>query len=373
MNFEYTKEQLELKNEVAEFARAESTKPQRECEEEEGIFPEDLFLSMGQKCWTGPIVPLEYGGMGKGAMEYAIIIEELTKEGLLSPQTNVQAEKSILVAGTEEQKKRYLPRLANGEFTSAQAISEPNAGSSFKNLETIAVKDGEYYVIKGHKKHINLAKEAGVFILLTKTESGLTEFLIDKDSDGVKFVKAEGMAGRTAPMYDIYLDCRIPKTQILGREGGALDIFLQTFNLSRIGNASQFIGIGRGCLDRAVKYAKERVVGSRHVTDFQGIKWTIAELYANLEAAKLARDRAAWMEDNGIEHILETAVAKYLAGEAAEKIANKCFSLVGSHACYRGTMYERFLLGVKAMQVGGGTSEIMLNNIASQVMMLQGF
>jgi len=373
MNFEYTKEQLKLKKDVADFAKVEAAKPQREYEEEEGIYQEDLFLSMGKRCWTGPIVPIEYGGMGKGAMEYSIIIEELTKEGLISPQTNVQAEKSILVAGTDEQKKRYLPRLANGEFTSAQAISEPNAGSSFKNLETAAIKDGEYYVIRGHKKHINLAKEAGVFILLTKTESGLTEFLIDKDTEGVKFVKADAMAGRTAPMYDIYIDCRVPKTQILGGEGGALDIFLQTFNLSRIGNASQFIGIGRGCLDLAVKYARERVVGSRHVTDFQGIKWIIAELYANLEAASLARNRAAWMEDNGIEHILETAVAKYLAGEIAEKIATKCFSLVGSHACYHGTMYERFLLGVKAMQVGGGTSEIMLNNIASQALMLEGF
>ena len=201
----------------------------------------------------------------------------------------------------------------------------------------------------------------------------MTEFLIDKDTDGVKFVKADPIAGRSAPMYDIYLDCRIPKSQMLGKDGGALEVFIHTFNLSRIGNASQFIGIGRGCLELAVKYAKAREVGSRHVTDFQGIKWIIAELYANLEAAKLARDRAAWMEDNGIEHSLETSVAKYLAGDVAERIATKCFSLVGSHACYRGTPYERFLLGVKALQAGGGTQEIMLNNIANQALLLEGF
>jgi butyryl-CoA dehydrogenase len=368
MDFEYTPEQLELKKQIADFAKKEALDPKRKLEEADSIFPWDLYKKMGERGWTGVIVPKVYGGLGKGPIEYSIIMEELSKEMLISPQATVQTEKSILSAGTEEQKRKYLPKLASGEYVSAQAISEPDAGSSFKNVKTTAMKEGTSYVIRGHKAHINLAKEAGVFTLLTQTENGLTEFLIDKDTPGVRFEKGDPIAGRAAPIYDILLDCRIHEEQLLGEIGGALQVFLSTFNLSRIGNASQFIGFARGCLELAVTYAKNRIVGGQRVTEFQGIQWIIAELVADLEVAKLARDRAAWMEEKRIEHNLETSVAKYVAGEVAEKVVSKSFSLVGSKACYYGSPFERYLREVKTLQVAGGTSEIMKNNIARQVL-----
>ncbi len=368
LDFEYTPEQLELKREVADFAKAEATKPERKLEEANSTCSWDIHKKMSEKGWVGIIVPKAYGGQGKGALEYSIILEEAAKELLRDPNTSVQTQKSILSAGTEEQKRKYLPKLASGEYVSAQAISEPEMGSSFKNIKTTARKDGKFYVIKGHKAHINLAKESGVFPLLALTDKGLTEFLIEKDTPGVRFEKGDPIGTRAAPIYDIFLDCRIPEEQLLGKEGGALDIFLATFNLSRIGNASRFIGYARGVLEKAVPYAKNRVVGNHHVTDFQGIQWIIAELVVDLEAAKLARDKAAWMADKGIEHGLATATAKYLAGEVAERAISKAFSLVGSYACYYGTPFERYMREIKTLQVAGGTSEIMLNTIARQVL-----
>ncbi len=368
MDFELTSEQLELKKEVAHFAKVESADPNRNVEETESIFPWQLYRKMAQKGWLGILVPTCYGGQGKGAIEYSIIMEELSKELLITPQATVQTEKSILGAGTEEQKKKYLPNLANGTFLAAQAISEPDAGSSFKNMKTTATKKGDSFFIKGHKSHINLAREADVFALLAVTDKGLTEFLIDKNTGGIQFEKGNPIAGRSAPIYDIFLDCRIHENQLLGELGGGIHVFMLTFDLSRIGNASQFIGFARGILDLAVTHAKSRNVGNHRLTDFQGIQWIIAELAVDLELAKLARDKAAWMEDKGLEHNLETSVAKYFAGEAAEKIVCKSSSLLGSQACYYNSPYERYLREIKTLQVAGGTSEIMKNNIARRVL-----
>jgi butyryl-CoA dehydrogenase len=368
MDFEYTPEQLKLKKEVADFARSESADPRRKLEEAESIFPWEFYRKLGERGWLGVIVPKRYGGQGKGAIEYAIIMEELSKELLITPQATVQTEKSILGAGTEEQKEKYLPKLASGAFLAAQAISEPDAGSSFKNMRTAATKKGDSFFIKGHKSHINLAKEADVFTLLAITEKGLTEFLIEKNTEGIRFEKGNPIAGRSAPIYDIFLDCRVPEKQLLGEMGGGLQVFLLTFDLSRIGNASQFIGFARGCLELAVTHAKNRNVGNHRVADFQGIQWIIAELAVDLELARMARDKAAWMEDKGVEHNLETSVAKYFAGEVAEKVVCKSSSLLGSQACYYDSPYERYLREIKTLQVAGGTSEIMKNNIARHVL-----
>lgn len=373
MDFFYTQEQMDLKIELAEFVKVEAAKPDKKRDETDSTFPRETFKKMGEKGWMGSIVPRVYGGQGKGAMEYALIMEETSKELLINPQTNVQTEKSILSAGTEEQKKKYLPKLASGEYVSAQALSEPEMGSSFKNIKTTARKDGKSYVIKGHKSHINLGREADVFVLITTTDKGLTEFLIEKNTPGVRFEKGDPIGMRIMPVYDIFLDCRVSEEQLLGEDGGGLDVFLATFNLSRIGNASMFLGYARGVLEKAVGYARKREVGDHYVTDFQGIQWIIAMLVAKIESAKLARDKAAWMADKGLENSMETSVAKYLAAEAAEETINRAFSMVGSYACYYDTLFEQYMREIKSLQVAGGSSEIMLNTIARRVMQSYSF
>jgi alkylation response protein AidB-like acyl-CoA dehydrogenase len=210
-------------------------------------------------------------------------------------------------------------------------------------------------------------------VLLTTTDKGLTEFLIEKNTPGIRFEKGDPIGMRIMPLYDIFLDCRVPEEQLLGADGGGLNVFLATFNLSRIGNASMFLGYARGVLEKAVAYARKRVVGDRNVTDFQGIQWIIARLVAKIEAAKLARDKAAWMADRGMENSLETSVAKYLASEVAEETINRAFSMVGSYACYYDTLFEQYMREIKSLQVAGGSSEIMLNTIARRILQSYSF
>jgi len=368
MDFQYSAEQLQLLHEVATFAKKESAALPRDYEDK-SIFPDELHKKIGQRGWVGPIVPEAYGGMGKGAMEYCIIMEELSKELIIGPQTSVQLEKMLLGFGTEKQKRLYLPKLASGEFVAALAISEPQAGSSFKNLQTIARKDNGFYIVNGKKGYINLAGDADILMVFTQTDIGLTCLLVDRDTPGVCFEKRDAVGMRTLPVYDIFLEeCRIPSDHLLGEEGKGLAAFLVTFNLSRIGNASTLIGLARGCLEHAVGYARNRRVGDSHVTDFQGIQWLLAEMVTELEAARLIRDRAAWAEDAGIEHTLDTSISKFLAAEVAEKIVSRAFSLTGSYACYRESPFEHYWREIKTMQVAGGSSEIMKNTIAREIL-----
>ncbi len=368
MDFQYSAEQLQLIHEVASFAKKESAALSRDYEDK-SIFPKELHMKIGQKGWAGPIVPKVYGGMGKGAIEYCIIMEELSKELIIGPQTSVQLEKMLLGFGTERQKRLYLPKLASGEFVAALAISEPQAGSSFKNLQTIAKKDNGFYIVNGKKGYINLAGDADILMVFTRTDFGLTCLLVDRDTPGVRFEKRDAVGMRTLPVYDIFLkECRIPSDHLLGEEGKGLTAFLVTFNLSRIGNASTLIGFARGCLEHAVNYARNRRVGDSRVTDFQGIQWMLAEMVTELEAARLIRDRAAWAEDAGIEHTLDTSISKFLAAEVAEKIVSRAFSLTGSYACYRESPFERYWREIKTMQVAGGSSEIMKNTIAREIL-----
>lgn len=368
MDFQYSAEQLQLIRDVSSFAKRESAALVRDYEDK-SIFPRDLHKKIGQRGWAGPTVPKAYGGMGRGAIEYCIIMEELSKELITGPQTSVQLEKMLLGFGTERQKRLYLPKLASGDYVAALAISEPQAGSSFKNLQTIAKKDNGFYIVNGKKSHINLAGDADILMVLTRTDIGLTCLLVDKDTPGVCFEKRDPLGMRTLPVYDVFLEeCRIPSDHLLGEDGEGLAVFLATFNLSRIGNASTLIGFARGCLEHAVNYARNRRVGDSRVLDFQGIQWLLAEMVAELEAARLIRDRAALAEDAGIEHSLDTSISKLLAAEAAEKIVSRGFSLTGSYACYRDSPFERYWREIKTLQVAGGSSEIMKNTIAREVL-----
>jgi len=368
MDFSYTAEQLELRKQVAAFALNESKTLSREFDEK-STFPQQFFRKIAGMGWIGLIIPKEYGGQGKGTLEYSILMEELAKQLLFTPQANIQVIKAIIASGTEEQKRRYLPKLLSGEYVSAVAISEPQTGSSFKNLQTMAVREKGNFRINGHKTHINLAKEADIFVLLALTDAGLSTIIVDKDTPGLSFEKGDPIASRTAPIYDIYLkDCMVPESNQLGIDGKGINTFFSIFNLSRIGNASQFIGWARGCLDYAVEYARNRKIKDNMLTDFQGIQWTIAELVADIESCRLLRDKAAWAEDSNIEHAIDTAMAKLVTGKVAERVVNSCFALVGGHGCYRSAPFERYWCEIMMGQVAGGSKEILKNTIAKEVL-----
>lgn len=370
MDFEYTEEQKQLKEEVAAFAKRESAALPKKYREE-SIFPFDLWRKVGEKKWCGVLIPEAYGGMGKGITEFTIITEELSKEGLPCLQPVIQTLIPILHFGTEDLKRRYLPKLANGEYVAASAISEPGAGSSFKNLQTTAKKDNGFYVVKGHKSHINNAGDADVINMLVKTDLGLSYLLLDKGMPGVRFRKDDAIGFRLMPIYQIFLeDCRIPEDHLIGKEGEGVKIFLAAFNVSRVGMASICIGLARGLLEHALTYAKSRKVdGEHYVTDFQAMQWMLADLVVEIESAKLLRDKAAWLFDHeGHAPVLEIPMAKFFACDMAIRVATKVFSLVGGVASYTGSIYERFLREIMASQAAGGSNEIMRNDIAREVL-----
>ena len=356
-----------LRQEVAHLAAA--YRPRVEEWDRKSIAPRELFREMGKRRWMGPIVPTEYGGMGGGVMEYSIISEELARGGLFGPQTTIQAEKHILTSGTREQKERYLPRLSRGDWIGAIAISEPNVGSSFDAMETTAVERGECYLVNGRKSHINYAADAALILLYARTEAGLSIFCVERKTPGISFRKGDPIGQRMQPIYDFTLDnVELPRSRLLGAAGDGMRTFIAAFNVSRIGNASCLIGLARCALDEAVAYAKERRVGNSVVTDFQGIRWMVADLCTRLEAAALLRDRAAWLADSDREHALEAAMARYLAAEVAEEVCSSVFSLVGGWGCYRERPFERLWRDAKVGKLAGGSSEVLKILIARRVL-----
>jgi len=367
LGFEISAEQQQLKRDVAEMAQKLRHRVHEW--ERRSVAPRELFREMGRRRWMGPIVPLEYGGMGKGTIDYSIISEELARVGLFGPQPTIQAEKHLLASGTEEQKEHYLPRLARGQWIAAIAISEPNVGSSFEAMETTAVRKDDTYLISGRKSHINFAADAALILLYARTESGLSIFIVERGTPGISFRKGNPIGQRMQPIYDFTLDkVQVPQAQLLGEEGDGMSTFFAAFNLSRIGNASCLIGVARGALDEAIAYARERRVGKNLVTDFQGIRWMVADLSTMIEAAALLRDKAAWLEDEGVDHALETAMARYYAAEVAEEVCSRVFSLVGGWGCYRERPFERYWRDAKVGKLAGGSSEVLKNLIARRVL-----
>jgi alkylation response protein AidB-like acyl-CoA dehydrogenase len=325
---------------------------------------------MGRRGWVGPLTPVEYGGLGGGVPEYCLIEEEVGRLGLVSPQISIQGQLWLNLWGSAAQKEHYLRGLARGEMIFCEAISEPGVGSSLKLMQTTARCDGGDWVIAGRKTHVNLGHQADLMLVYAMAEEGLTSFLVDAHSRGISTRQTSPIGLRLIPTADIVFDAvRVPDAALLGKPGQGMQTFFSTFNVSRLGNASELIGLGRRALGEAITYARERQVDEQHrVTDFQGIQWTVADAYARLYAASLARDRAATLAQRGAEHALETTLAKKLAIDAAEYAASECLALVGGHGLYESAPFQRILNDVKVLRVAGGSLEILRNYIARRVL-----
>lgn len=373
MDFAFNERQSKLKEEVAAFVEGVDKKRLEACEKA-SEFPYDLYREISKRGWAGIMVPTEFGGLGLGAVEMAIVTEEMGLLGLAVLTLTLHGERTLLKLGTPAQQAKYLPKLVSGELLSAIVVSEPDAGSSHKQMKTWAVKEDGHYIINGHKHSITLGDEAGLLVVFTMTDKGLTTILVDRDTPGIHTEKFDAVGWRLEPHYDVtFTDCRVPETQLLGEEGQGLKVFFATFNLTRICNASHLIGVARSALRSSIEYATKRSVGDNKIADFQGIQWMIAELVTKLEAASLVRFKTAWMEDAGLKHEKETAMTKLLAIELADVVTNKAFSIVGGYASYRTTPFERYLRDAKIGLVAGGSAEIMKNNIAREVLREYGY
>jgi alkylation response protein AidB-like acyl-CoA dehydrogenase len=366
MNYNYTIEQKALMKRVREFSQ-KTIAPEALYYDLKSVYPRKTIRKMGKEGFFGVIIPKEFGGLALSTLEYGIVQQEVAA---VSPgythNGQYQSQKGLLLFGTEDQKKGYLGKLSAAEYIGAIAISEREVGSSFKRMETRAVKKGNAYILHGHKTHINDAAESHVMLLMAKAEKGLTVFILEEDTPGVTFTKKLDPIGlRSSPMYEFTLEnVRLPRTQLLGEEGKGLEVFFGIFNFSRIGNASVFIGISHGALNAAIEYAKQRYAGGSRVAEFQGIRWIIADLLTKVEAAELLRNNAALLESAGSPCASETCMAKYFAGEVAREVTNKAIEITGSHGCYRDQPYEMLFRDAKALLVAGGSSEVMKNAIA---------
>ena len=332
-------------------------------------FPRELFRELGGRGYLGPLVPVEYGGLGGGVREYVVISEEVGRHGLVSGQIAAQGQRWLLDWGTDEQKARWLRGIATGEIVFSESISEKNAGSSFKAMKSTAVRAGGDWLLTGSKTHINLGADCDVTLFYAMAPEGLTSFLVDMSVPGIRTHVTRAIGLRLIRTADVeFASVRVPDSARLGPVGGGLQTFLSTFNISRLGNASELIGLGRRALELGLRYAGTRQVGDGVVTDFQGIRWMVADAWTALQAASLARDDAAIAHERGEDIALRTTMAKRLAISAAEQAAKTSYSLVGGHGLYLDTPYADIANDIKVLKVAGGSTEIMRNYIAQRIL-----
>jgi alkylation response protein AidB-like acyl-CoA dehydrogenase len=334
-----------------------------------GEFPRDVFEEMGRRGWVGPFAPVEVGGLGGGVAEYCVIEEEVGRTGLVPPQISIQGQRWLMDWGTPEQRERYLGPIARGEMIFSESISEPNVGSSLKVMAATARRDGGDWILNGKKTHVNLGHQSDVTLVYAMAEEGLTAFLVDMDQPGVGSKQTDPIGLRLIPTADMYFDeVRVSSAAVLHEPGRGMDTFLGTFNVSRLGNASELIGFGRRALADAIEYAQQRHVGDSTVVEFQGIQWTVADRYAQLFAASLARNHAAMVADRGRDPALETSIAKQLAIEAAEAAVSDAFALIGGYGLYTDTDFGQLMHDVKVLRIAGGSLEVLRNYIARRVL-----
>lgn len=354
-------------------AFAEDNRKELEAANRERRFPRDLYAEMGRKGYLGPTVPKEYGGLGGGVAEYAVISEEVGRHGLVSGQIAVQGQRWLLDWGTEEQKARWLRPIATGEAVFSESISEVNAGSSFKTMAATARREGDGWILNGSKTHVNLGADSDVTLFYAVAEEGLTSFLVDMTLPGISTEVTDPIGLRLIRTADVHLvDVEVRDGDLLGPAGGGLKTFLSTFNVSRLGNASELIGLGRRALELGLRYATKRQVGDSMVTDFQGIQWKVADAWAALQGASLARDHAALLHESGGDISLATTTAKQLAISGAELASDASYSLVGGHGLYFDEPYTEIDNDIKVLKVAGGSAEIMRNYIARRILADEG-
>ena len=334
-----------------------------------GRFPAAAFREMGRRGLLGVVTPTEYGGYGGDAPEYCLTTEAMARHDLVSSQIQIQGQRWLVDWGTDAQKRTYLPGLVDGSLVFSESISERGAASSLKAMKATGRRDGGDWILNAEKIHINLGCESDITLVYAMAEEGLTAFLVETNLPGIRREHSDPLGGRLLPTADMYFEnVRIPGSAVLGAPGEGLATFLSTFNVSRLGNASELIGAAQRALADGVAYARNRHVGSNVVTDFQGIQWLMADSYALLYTASLARDRAANLVAAGEPHAFEASLAKKVAIEAAEKVINDAFSLVGGHGLYHTQAFGQILFDIKTLRVGGGSLEVLRNHIAQQLL-----
>lgn len=341
-------------------------------------FPWEIMKVLARADLFAIFVPQEYGGTGGGVLDLCITTEELSRAcgGIaVCYAASALGTFPIMLFGTEEQKKKYLPDLANGKKVAAFAITEPEAGSDASAIKTTAKKEGNYYVLNGTKHFITNGGEAEVYTIIAMTDKakgarGASAFIVEKGTSGFTFGKKEDKLGirASATRELIFTDCKVPEENLLSREGMGFIITMKTFDMSRPGVAAQALGIAQGALDVAVKYAKERHQFGKSIASFQGIQWMLADMATEVEAARALVYSTARMVDAGIKDVgKESAMAKLFASDVAMKVTTDALQILGGYGYMRDYPVEKFMRDAKITQIYEGTNQIQRNIIALQL------
>jgi alkylation response protein AidB-like acyl-CoA dehydrogenase len=368
MSFDESENQKMIAEMVRDFGNRE-IRPYMMDWDERQEFPIDLFTEMGSLGLLGVLVPETYGGAGFGYLEYITAIVELSKIdgsiGLSMAAHNSLCTNHILQFGSEEQKRNYLPKLATGQWIGAWGLTEPNTGSDAGNMRTVAVKDGDYYIINGSKNFITHGKSGNVAVVMARTgqtgdSHGMSAFIIERGTPGFTAGKKENKLGmrasETAEM--IFTDCRVHKSQMMGREGDGFIQALKILDGGRISIAALGLGIAIGAYEAALQYSKDRQQFNQPISKFQGIAFKLADMATKIEAGKLLTYRAGELKNLGKEVNKESAMAKLFTSEMAVDIANEAVQIFGGYGYIKDFPVEKYYRDAKLCTIGEGTSEI---------------
>jgi len=376
--FVLTEDQEALRKEIRQFAAREIAPHVSEWDEK-SEFPAAVVKKLGAMGLLGVIFPPEYGGAGMGYVDYVLAIEELSavdgSVGIIVAAHNSLGTNHIFLAGNEAQKRKYVPKLASGEWLGAWGLTEPGSGSDAGGARTTAVRKGDKWVLNGTKTFITNGSYADTAVVIAVTDKskgthGLSAFVVEKGTKGFRPGKKENKLGLRASDTSelIFEDCEIPAENLLGVEGEGFVDSMRVLDGGRISIAALSLGIARGALDAATKYVKERRQFGKAIAEFQGIQWKLADMATELDAARLLTQRAAVLKDSGRTVTRESAMAKLFASEVAVRICNEAVQLFGGYGFIKDYPAEKFYRDVKLCTIGEGTSEIQRMVIARELL-----
>ncbi len=377
VNFALPDDLLMMQRSVREFARREIAPVAAELDRRPE-FPWKTLRKMGELGLLGIMTPERYGGAGLDTLSYAVLIEEISaadaSHGTIMAVTSGLPQTMILRYGSDEQRERYLPKLASGEWIGAFCLSEPHCGSDAVAMKTRAVKRKGGYTLSGTKAWITSGGEAQVYLVMAKTDPsagarGVSCFIVEKGTRGMHFGKPEEKLGQHAALTTTvtFDECVVPEGALLGPEGQGFIIAMSSLDSGRIGIAAQAVGIAQAAFEAARDYADERHAFGRAIREFQGISFKLADMAMQLEAARLLTYRAAWLRDRGYRVTQEAAMAKLFASEAANRITHAAVQVFGGYGYSKDYPVERYYRDARVTEIYEGTSEIQRMVIARQI------
>jgi alkylation response protein AidB-like acyl-CoA dehydrogenase len=378
MNFSLTPEQQQIQARARAFAQQEVAPLARQADET-GVFPLHLVRRMGELGFLAGPIERAYGGAGMDYVSFALVYEELGRvdssvRGFLAVHAGLVS-LCIRDWGSEEQKRRYLPRLASGEWIGCYCLTEPNAGSDAASIETTAREEGDGYVLNGEKIWITNGNLANVAIVFATRDpaarhKGICAFIVETDAPGIRREKQAGkeLGHRAADHARIvFEECRVPGSALLGTPGEGFKVAMSALDHGRLGVAAGAVGVAQACLDACIAFTRQRRQFGRRIADFQMIQATLADMAADVEAARLLTYRAAWMKDQGLPTTRETSIAKLFATEIAVKAASDAVLIHGGRGYSNEYPVERYYRDIKGLQIYEGTSHIQRIVIAREL------